>query len=640
MFKHFIVIFLFIFNSSLFADCSAWGPMALDPTKSPNPYSRCNGEVYKWNTPYDAAGGTNYFCQSPASNKHEKLIYTRIRGGPFVGALGNYYTMNDCFESHYYVNVASCSAGFAPNAENVCTVVVLSNFDNDSYQCRKNGGHPDWSISNPSGKSVFNSAFRLQVNHKCLNNAQSVDAALNLVLSAGGGLSNLGGRPDILGVWLSRGLEKFKGVWSDMINGLKPEKDLMIGLPRIGNNGAIDVAIIEHDIPKGSDGVTPSREPEFDIDGYNAFLREEFFPKNPNISASATDPHISQANLDSFTKTNQIFKDNNIDPVTYTFKPDNANIWKSTSGSPKTDELLDYPYMVADPAVAPKTNFTQTTTIPTFRVAPVDSTFYPPVPVKVADVPVTSTVTYPVVNSRSVKQWQNTRTYPDNSTSLETTQIDETYKTGSHTMTTVSPDGASSTTSETFSIPNYVLGSVDPKAYDVVKTSPISKTPLTPTNVSNPYPSSPVDPITGYPTPSTSTPVSNITPSTATGQDLINAPMPAYSFPALTEFVPFDSNPVTDMISGANLMFTNITAQLAFTKTVFDNTKTMLEGGWTPPVIPAGSCGEALAFNFHGKHIDLCPPLVNSTAVASPIISSVVTIGGMVFAVTIMIGGF
>ena len=47
-----------------------------------------------------------------------------------------------------------------------------------------------------------------------------------------------------------------------------------------------------------------------------------------------------------------------------------------------------------------------------------------------------------------------------------------------------------------------------------------------------------------------------------------------------------------------------------------------------------------LHFDFHGKHVDLCPPLVNSTQQFSPIVSSVVTLGGMAFAIAIFIGGF
>lgn len=297
--------------------------------------------------------------------------------------------------------------------------------------------------------------------------------------------------------------------------------------------------------------------------------------------------------------------------------------------------------MVADPVYAPKTNFTSVTTVqPTFRVVPPDTTFYPPVPVKYADISVTNVVKYGTENGRPVKIWENTRTYPDHSTSLERTSVDETYKTGSHSITVVSPDGSTSTTSETFSIPNYKPNSTAPIDFDVVKTSPISSTPL-PINTSPlSYPVTPIDPVTGYPTPSTVTPVTGTVPTSATGQDLINAPMPSYAFPALAEFVPFDLQPVTDIMSGANVMFTNIGNQLTSATTAFDSTKALLNGGWTAPVYPSGSCGESLAFDFHGKHVDLCPPLINFTAKSSPIVEPMVTIGGMVTAITIFFGGF
>lgn len=116
--------------------------------------------------------------------------------------------------------------------------------------------------------------------------------------------------------------------------------------------------------------------------------------------------------------------------------------------------------------------------------------------------------------------------------------------------------------------------------------------------------------------------------------------MPSYSLPSTPDFIPFDSNPITELVDESAELFQNINDQITSTKTVFDNTLSMIQGGWNPPPIPPGSCGDSLAFDFHGKHVDLCPPLVNSTQQFSPIVSSVVTLGGMAFAIAIFIGGF
>lgn len=213
------------------------------------------------------------------------------------------YSYNGSFSGTQYncTNTYTCPSGYSADSNDICMpsscspaninysthscpVPPLSTYDNNDYECTKYGGHPSFGISNPTGVTVFNSSFRLVVTHKCQTNNESLDSAMNLVLSAGGGLSNLSGKPDILGVWLNRGLEKAKTWISDFLAGSKPvAKDIMIGLPRIGNTGVVDVQIVEHDIPKGSDGVTPSRAPEFDVDAYNTFLREEFFPKNPGL---------------------------------------------------------------------------------------------------------------------------------------------------------------------------------------------------------------------------------------------------------------------------------------------------------------------------------------------------------------------
>lgn len=535
-----------------------------------------------------------------------------------------------------------------PNNDGSCrvpTAAELVAYKDDARLCHLHGGFTtfkspvDLSLSWPKSSLTFQSPV-----NQCLPVAVAA-ADRNWFLGTSVALTPLFNKLfPALGVFVDGALDKAGLAIKNLLEKVDPVPfDFKIGLPKIGPGGAIDTEIISSPIPDGPLGDAPSRGSAFDVDAYNSFLRNEWFPKNPN-SVNPNDPYIDMAVLDRFSKSNLNFKDNGTDPVTHSFKPNTSNIFNSTRGAPSIEPLMDTPVMVADPVYAPKPSYiAPVDTAPKWNFAPIAEPAPPPVPYKYADIPVShSVVVSPSpIGGGNVVQWNNTRTYPDGSTSLETTKIDESIKKGSTSITTVSQSGFSSTTSSTFDVPNYVAGSSDPRAYDVVKTSPVSTTPL-PINYNavSPYSISSIDPSTGYPIPSTVTPGTNTLPSTATGQDLLNAPMPSYSFPALAEFVPFDANPITDMISGAELMFSNIRDQITSTTTVFDNTKTMLQGGWTPPVIPAGSCGESLSFNFHGKHIDLCPPLVNATAVGAPIVTPVVTIGGMVLSVTIMIGGF
>lgn len=534
-----------------------------------------------------------------------------------------------------------------PNEDGTCrvpTAAELLPYKDDARLCHLHGGFTtfrsplDLNLGWPKSSLTFQSAI-----NQCLPVSNAVadrNMFLGVSLATGPILNKM--FPS-LGVFIDKAIDKAGLSIKNLLEKVDPLPfDFKIGVPRIGPGGVIDTEIIESPIPDGPLGDAPSRGPSFNIDEYNTFLRNEWFPKNPN-SVNPNDPYIDMATLDRFSKANLNFKDNGVDPTTYTFKPDTSNIFKSTRGTSTTEPLMDGPVFVAE--VAPKPSYTPTDTVsaPQWKFAPSTQPAPPPVVYEYAQIPVQPTViTYPSpLGGGNVVQFNNTRTYPDGSTSQETTKIDEQQKRGSTTITTIAPNGGSSSTSWTFDAPNYVSGSTDPKAYDVVKTSPVSNTPL-PINYSpsSSYPAAPINPSTGYPTSSEVVPVTQAPASTATGQDLLNAPMPSYSFPALTEFVPFDSNPITDMINGADLMFTNITNQISATTSVFDNTKAMLNGGWEPPVIPAGACGESLAFDFHGKHVDLCPPLVRATAIGAPIVEPVVTIGGMIFSVTIILGGF
>jgi hypothetical protein len=512
----------------------------------------------------------------------------------------------------------------------------LSAFDNDPYGCIKNGGSPTGNLTNPSGNGFWHSGFDLKWKSKCQSPSGAIADTVAVIAGITG---NISGTPDKFGSLLGKGIQKVKDAWTNLFNtkGSIPS-DYYIALPKYNPaSKTYEPEILANPIAPGADGVTPSRAPTLEIDPYNEFLNTTYFPKN-NLDSNGY-PIVDEATMDRFNTSNEIYKDNGTDPITYTFTPNLQNIWKSTSGSSPSKPLYDSPKMVSDPSHSPKT----TIDAPTFRVVPPGSTFYPPVPVVVDHATSSTVVSHTFEGSLPVKQWKTSTDYPDGSKSVEIVDIEEDLKRGDRSFTVESPGGSSSTTSETFNIPNYVPGSTDPRAFDIAKTSPSVNTPHPiNTSTSGTAPINAIDPITGYPSPSTPTTpsIDNNIPASQPGQDIINAPMPSYSFPTLGDFTPFEKTSTDGMISDTATLFSNVGSQLTSVKSTFDSTKSLLNGSWTPPTIPPGVCGNTLVLNWHGRAIDLCPPIVDSTSKASPIVSPIVTLGGMGLAISIFLGGF
>jgi hypothetical protein len=185
---------------------------------------------------------------------------------------------------------------------------------------------------------------------------------------------------------------------------------------------------------------------------------------------------------------------------------------------------------------------------------------------------------------------------------------------------------------------------------EITTLSPTGETSTIYKNISTPtYNGSPSTTTFSDPTGSSNTELSttppNITtsPDAITGQnytDMINAKMPSYSLPETPSFVLFDSLSTSDMVTGVSDMLGNVRTQLSTAKTSFDNTLSLLNGSWTPPQFPAGSCGNFMAFNFHGRHVDFCPPITDFASNASPLFSSIVSIAGTGLAISIFMGGF
>jgi hypothetical protein len=639
------IIFIFIFYINAFASCGPdpiadiWTlitPMSVPPS---------DGSVVKLGSNYaqltilsSTYSTSNTRCADVDGMYYDSSHYHFYSGLGTVSSPAHNVTYNA-------VSVVGCPSG-QTLVNNVCTLPPppdLSTYNNNPYLCIKNGGWPTGSFSNSTGLPFWKTGFSLKWVNKCSDQTGMINGTIPLIAGVTG---NISGNPDLLGSLIAKGINKFKNFINGLLtapNAVPLKNDYLLTLPKWDSSlNGYEPNIVSNPIPTGADGITPSRAPDLTVDPYNEFLNKTWFPQNPSLSPE--NQTINAATVGRFNTSNANFPDNGTDPITYIFTPNLANIWKSTTGSPTsgTTPMYSAPQMSPSPAYAPK----GTIDAPTFRVVPPDSTFYPPVVVeKVADVPTTTVVSNGFDGSLPVKTWTVSKNFPDGSSSQEVTSINESLKRGVTNYTVISPDGFSNTIGYTFNVPNYVSGSSDPATMQAFKTSPVSNSPQTiNTSTSGSIPSTSIDPTTGYPTSpssgaSTYQPASNL-PTTSNGQDIVNAPMPSYSFPDLVDFVPFDVAPVNEMVTGTSELFGNIRTQLTAVKTTFDNTKTLLNGSWTPPAIPPGACGDSLVLNWHGRSIDLCPPIVNSTSKISPIVAPIVTLGGMALSITIFIGGF
>lgn len=548
----------------------------------------------------------------------------------------------------FYTQVASCSPGYTADSngvcmantctdaggsanylQNTCVLPPLSTYDNNPSACIKANGYPR-SFIEGNGGNIFKGTLRFKMVSKCETVTETAESTTALVAST----APLG-TSGILGVWAKKAFDKLKA-WKDALvsaSNPKAQTDIYIGLPKIKTDGTIDAEIIETPVSK-SDGVNPDRAGSFDIDGYNAYLRDVYFPAHPD-QVVHPDPVIDQAKLDRFNIDNKIFKDNGTDPVTYTYKTETKpNLWTSTvRPTSSTDPLYDTLQM--EPTYTPKPTYTSTN----FNVVPPTAPAPPPA-VIYGNTPVTHTVTSGLEGTLPVKIFTNTRTYSDGSSSQEVIKLSEAYKTGTRSVTTMSADGQTSTTSETFTVPNYSPStSANPEAWDVIKTSPVANYPL-PINLGTPTAPAPIDPSTGYPT-TTTEPLplpTESAPTTATGVDLINAPMPSYSFPSLSDFNPFSIEGLSSTMEAFGDMFSNMYDQLTSIGTTFDETKAMLQNGFETPTIRNAQCGTSMQFAWHGQTIDLCPPMTDFLSKFYALFSLLVTISGTVLAIRIYLG--
>lgn len=581
----------------------------------------------------------------------------RFRGVDwFVNSSGGCYSITGATRG----SCPSCPSGSTWSGDTQsCVFPPLPTFDNDPSGCSKAGGYFMSTGTEVVGGTTYGASFfggagiqlggSLKSTTKCGTlgdlTGQLVTNAIGLVPFASKLFGSAGMKKLANLAWIDK-LQKYNqtGGFQDKIGGPKGFNDTSVGLPRVNptSGGKPSVPIIESAVPSsikpGDTTLTPTRAPEIKVDPAYEFVQNAHIPSRANGDI-VFDESIVQLVNDFNTVSRDLTIKYNSDPVKY------AHLAPASVRNPTPLTQI-----------IPKT-FTYTAPVKeTVDFSKIVTGGYEPI--NIANYTGQTNLVHSFENTTPIDTYTTTKIFPDGSSSVQVVRVVPSTSSGSMKTTTLAPDGVSNTTT----VPLYISGYVSPTMQTVPDVATVStvdgapvtstnSTPATPTTITNPDSTK----TTVFPDGSTvtkdpagvilsSTPATITTPpNTLQGQDastIIDARMPDYSYQGTGNFVDFISSPVTDMIDGASLMFSNISTQLASTKTVFDNTKVMLQGGWTPPVIPAGSCGESLAFNFHGKRIDLCPPLVNSTAVGSPIVAPIVTIGGMVLSVSIMLGGF
>lgn len=612
-----LIILIFILKSFLFAqimpvptlNCST-GWATITPLSF---YANATCEQLSYTT--FSTSGDYSTCVNPSTGR---IIKIRINSFNSVYDLSfTCVSAPSCPSGFKYDNLTSqcipitCTAPltFSPKSN---TCVNLSLFDGNSFECRANGGFPSssriglWGMKKPI--ECLSSSDMLK------NTQKNLLDSLVKGLGIGNTLRKAFGKA--LDWWVNQALQ------SPL---LKKDTEYTVGLPKIQDN-AVTTPVTTTEKSAGSGD-------SLNNDAYYNYLRDEFFPKNPSLAPEVAD-ELNIANIDRWNRMNEVARDNNADPIPNVNQTSGrSNISSETIEATPQRQVQDttsmYPQSLPfkDP---PNLVQTYPDLFANYVPKPYSLT-PPPVTTTALVVPQTNTVARTLIDGFPSKVWTSTSAYPDGSSGTSETIVNEPLKKGSTSVTTVSPTGKTSTVGYTFDVPGYVSDPT-PDQLTITKTSPIVTVKPTPLKVPETIPLVGPDGAPVAPAP--------LSPTTGTGQDLINAAMPSFSFPALSEFTPFNLSDATEMVNNGTTMINNIKTQLDTAKTSFDTTKTLITGGWTAPTFPSGSCGNSLTINFRGHSTDLCPPMLDAVSKVNPIFSNVVAIGGMAFAVSIFIGGF
>jgi hypothetical protein len=154
-----------------------------------------------------------------------------------------------------------------------------------------------------------------------------------------------------------------------------------------------------------------------------------------------------------------------------------------------------------------------------------------------------------------------------------------------------------------------------------------------------PYTPPAVDP-SSTPKPGTVNPDPTFTPDPssppASSPDVIPV---SYTMPNVPDFTDFGLDDLEHLQYDFTALTNNVNGQVSNIDQAFRDTFTIINQGFPPLSIPSGTCGNSMAFDFAGRHVDLCPTLTSVSSRFAPMISLFVFFLGGFLAVKVFIYG-
>jgi hypothetical protein len=500
-------------------------------------------------------------------------------------------------------NQSACPSGQILDSSGACRVPALSDYDKNPQDCNKYGGYYYSSGIVQSGSTVYTipllfSSLTFKSNYQMVTHCGTLGDVAGQVASNVIPLLSIVSplfRSSKLAQLARYGYSEYLRSKSASAPTTTAQNDYYVGMPRLPAPSSPSmqpvIPVVETPIPPTTNPTTgtsgPSREPNVTPSDNYAHVDDSYIP-----ATASGDPIVDYSVVDRFNGLNGAM----------------------TSQEPLTQLVPD----VGTSSLPVKESFDLSQFLPNSDI-----------PNDVANVPATTTKNVTFSGQDPIDEYTTTKSYPDGSSLSQVVKINRATKEGFVSSTTLSSFGDSSTLSFRFRVPTYngVLAPTD------TILPPLNQTFSTP--VTSPTTSNTV-------TPSASAPVvpSMNNPDSISGQDattIINAKMPNYSFPAQSNITPFSVDSINQLLSNSQDMLDNIVFQFSNFKSTFDTTKDLISGGWAPPIIPPGSCGQFMAFDFHNKHVDLCPPLAQETAKIAPLVTLLLTFSGLILAIRIYI---
>ena len=122
----------------------------------------------------------------------------------------------------------------------------------------------------------------------------------------------------------------------------------------------------------------------------------------------------------------------------------------------------------------------------------------------------------------------------------------------------------------------------------------------------------------------------------ASSPDTINV---SYTMPNVPDFTDFSLDDLDHLKYDFSALTDNVNGQISNVDQAFRDSFTIINQGFQPLSIPSGTCGNSMAFDFVGHHVDLCPTLTSVSSRFAPMISLFVFFLGFIIAIKVFIYG-